>query len=204
MSRARGIEVLVRALADLPEVHAVLVPVPHPHPMERGLRELADELGVQDRLHVVPPVGQDALAHFLSGADVAIHPLPGGSPNHDQALPNKLFEYLHARLPLVVSDARLMADFVRRNNLGGVFRSGDSADLARVVRGVLDVAPPADHLAELARRFSWQGQEEAVLGLYAELAPLNTAPAELSQTFPSLEVTGEASAMDLPASLDQP
>ena len=204
MSRARGIEVLVRALADLPDVHAVLVPVPHPHPMEQGLRELAGELGVQDRLHVVPPVGQDALAHFLSGADVAIHPLPGGSPNHDQALPNKLFEYLHARLPLVVSDARLMADFVRRNNLGGVFRSGDSADLARVVRGVLDVAPPADHLAELARRFSWQGQEEAVLGLYAELAPLKTAPAELSQTFPSLDVTGEASTMDLPASLDQP
>lgn len=141
ISRARGIEVLVRALAELPGVHAVLVPVPHPHPMERGLRELSAELGVQDRLHVVPPTGQDALIRYLSGADVAIHPMPGGSANHDQALPNKLFEYLHARLPLVVSDARLMSDFVRRNDLGGVFRSGDASDLARAVRQVLDFPP---------------------------------------------------------------
>jgi len=203
MSHARGIDVLVRALARMPDVHAVLVPVPHPHPMTPGLRKLADELGVQHRLHVVPPVGQDALVHYLSGADVAIHPMPGGSPNHDQALPNKLFEYLHARLPLVVSDAKLMADFVRRNNLGGVFRSGDAADLARAVQEVLAVTPPGDHLADLAAQFSWLGQEEAVLSLYNELAPLSGAGSERSQTFPSLDVTGEASAVDLPASSDQ-
>ncbi len=200
MSHARGIEMLVRALAELPDVHVVLVPVPHPHPMEPGLRDLAQELGVQDRLHVVPPVGQDALVRYLSGADVAVHPMPGGSPNHDQALPNKLFEYLHASLPLVVSDARLMADFVRRNHLGGVFRSGDAGDLARAIRQVLDVPPSADHLVELAREFSWQGQETAVLSLYAELAPVHDAPTDRSQLFPSLDVTGKASAVDLPAS----
>jgi glycosyltransferase involved in cell wall biosynthesis len=203
ISHARGIDVLVRALADLPDVHVVLVPVPHPHPMEAELRALAVELGVQNRLHVVPPTGQDALIRYLSGADVAIHPMPGGSPNHDQALPNKLFEYLHARLPLVVSDARLMSDFVRRNDLGAVFRSGDAADLARAVRQVLDFPPSVDHLTDLANEFSWQGQEDAVLSVYAELAPLSTAPPERSQTFPSLIVTGQASAVELPASPEQ-
>jgi glycosyltransferase involved in cell wall biosynthesis len=171
--------------------------------MERGLRELAAELGVRDRLHIVPPTGQDALIRYLSGADVAIHPMPGGSPNHDQALPNKLFEYLHARLPLVVSDAKLMSDFVRRNDLGAVFRSGDAADLARAVRQVLDFPPSDDHLTDLAKEFSWQGQEDGVLSVYAELAPLSKAPAERSQTFPSLVVTGQASAVDLPASPEQ-
>lgn len=203
MSRARGIDVLVSALAELPDVHVVLVPVPYPHPMEPGLQALAEELGVQDRLHITPPVGQDALVHYLSGADVAIHPMPGGSPNHDQALPNKLFEYLHARLPLVVSDARLMADFVRSNDLGGVFRSGDAADLARVVREVLHQGPPTDHLTDLAKQFSWLGQEEAVLSLYGGLAPVQAAENGLKRTFPSLEVTGEASIVDLPASPEQ-
>jgi glycosyltransferase involved in cell wall biosynthesis len=197
MSRARGIEVLVRALAALPDVHAVLVPVPHPHPMEPGLRKLSVEVGVQDRLHIIPPVGQDQLVRYLSGANVAIHPMPGGSANHDQALPNKLFEYLHARLPLVVSDARLMSEFVRRNDLGEVFRSGDAPDLARAIRQVLDVPPPADHLADLAQEFCWQGQEDAVLRVYAELAPLPSPPPERSHVFPSLDVTGEASAVDV-------
>jgi len=134
---------------------------------------------------------------------VAIHPLPGGSANHDMALPNKLFEYLHARLPLVVSDARLMADFVRRNDLGAVFRSGDARDLARAIRQVLDVPPSVDHLGDLAKEFAWQQQEDGVLSVYAELAPLTWAPTERSQTFPSLDVTGEASVVDLPASPEQ-
>ncbi|HEX3002624.1 MAG TPA: glycosyltransferase family 4 protein [Angustibacter sp.] len=204
ISRARGLDVLVRSLADLPGVHLVLVPVPHPHPMTPELNALAAELGVADRLHVVPPTDQDHLIRYLSGADVAVHPMPGGSPNHDQALPNKLFEYLHARLPLVVSDARLMAEFVRTNDLGAVFTSGDPATLAAAVRQVLDHRPDDAHLDDLAAAFSWQGQERALLDLYASLVPpAGAGDAQLSADFPSLEVTGDGSRLDLPASPEQ-
>ena len=149
VSAARGIDVLIDAMAHLPGVHLALVTVPFPHPRTAALLAQAAALGAADRIHPLPPVGQDHLVAYLAGADVAVHPMPGGSPNHDQALPNKLFEYLHAGLPLVVADAKLMADFVRRNGLGEVFRSGDAVGLAGAVRTVLESDLPRPSGEEL-------------------------------------------------------
>jgi glycosyltransferase involved in cell wall biosynthesis len=193
VSAARGIDVLVDAMALLPGVHLALVTVPFPHPRTPELLERARAQGAADRIHPLPPVNQDELLHYLSGADVAVHPMPGGSPNHDQALPNKLFEYLHAGLPLVVADAKLMAGFVRGNQVGEVFRSGDIRGLADAVRTVLAPGYPRASRAELAARCSWQAQEEDIAELYDRFAPLpvalRTDPAALPARFPDLRVT---------------
>ena len=90
-----------------------------------------------DRVHFLDPVSADEVVAFLASADVGVHPLLGGFPNHEMALPNKLFEYLHAGLAIVVTDLKELGRFVRRHELGETFRSGDPADLAANVEKVL-------------------------------------------------------------------
>ena len=191
ISHARGIDTLVRGLAFLPEAHLVIVSVPFPHPSVPALLAIADEVGAADRIHVVPPVDQGELIHYISGADVAVHPMPGGSPNHDQALPNKLFEYVHAGLPLVVSDARLMADFVTKHHVGEVFVAGDPRSFADAVTRVLgSPAGDPERLAALARQFSWQGQEQEIVDYYNSLTGYDgRVPSD--EEFPSVEITKE-------------
>ncbi len=190
MSRARGVETLVRALGELPGVHLALMTVPFPHPLLPELLEAADEVGARERVHPLAPVDAEDLLHVLSGADVGVHPMVGGAPNHEAAMPNKLFEYLHAGLPLVVSDVREMARFVRENGIGEVFRSGDVSDLARAVRAVL--AEPQRY-AEPSRRavvsamMSWQHQEQILLGVYAALVPA-PEPGPWPEEFPPMDV----------------
>lgn len=187
ISHARGIDTLIRGLALVPDAHLVIISVPFPHPSIPGLEELAQDIGVADRLHVAPPVGQGQLVHYLSGADVAVHPMPGGSPNHDQALPNKLFEYLHAGLPLVVSDAKLMADFVRTHSVGEVFTAGDEASYAAAVTAALAAARrEAEVVERLAHEYSWQAQEEKIRTYYAGITGFEGHAAE--DEFPSLDV----------------
>jgi glycosyltransferase involved in cell wall biosynthesis len=175
LSHARGADVLVRAMALLPEVHLAMVTVPHPHPMTPGLLELAEQVGAQGHVHVLPPVATTELIPLLASATVGVHPMPGGSPNHEMAVPNKLFEYLHAGLPLVVSDATEMARFVRSNQVGESFRSGDHRDLARALTTVLanrDRYVEPERRRKLVRQYSWQGQEEKLRSIYAAVAPL--------------------------------
>lgn len=187
---ARGIGVLVEGLAALPEVHLAIVTVPFPHPMVPGLLARADEIGVAERLHVLPPVAQDMLLDYLASATIGVHPLDAGSPNHDMALPNKLFEYLHAGLPLVVSDARTMAQFVTKYRLGAVFQTGDAADFAQAVRNVLAGKFPivdGGQRRELIVRFSWQQQEPVVWNAYAAVTGW-PVPDCTQHEFPSLDV----------------
>ena len=193
MSRARGMEVLIDALAYVPNAVLALVTVPYPHPMTAGLMDRATRLEVADRIRVLPPVGQDELVPFLSGADVGVHPLPSGSPNHDMAMPNKLYEYLHAGLTLVVSDARAVAEFVHVHGVGEVFRSGDAVDMARAIRAALEGRDGHDPRArrELARSASWQSQESTIAMVYQRMATV--PPRTLPIAFPALDVAAGAS-----------
>jgi glycosyltransferase involved in cell wall biosynthesis len=186
-SRARGVDTIIEALVHLPTVHAVLVVVPWPHPRASELHELAESLGVAHRLHLVEPVPADDVPRYLSGADVAVHAMLGGIPNHEMALPNKLFEILHAGLPMASSDVRTMAAFVREHDMGEVFRAGDPVDLARAVDTLLRerAGRPSAGRAELVERFSWQAQEQALGAAYGRFAPTPPVP---SHPYPPLDV----------------
>ncbi|MEO7588788.1 MAG: glycosyltransferase [Arachnia sp.] len=171
MSWARGIETLIQAMAHVADdVHLAIVTMPLPHPMMTKLQPLIDELGVNERIHFIGPVSQANLSYYLHGADVAVHPLPGGSDNHDRTLPNKLFEYLHAELPMVSSDAKTMAEFVLTNKMGNVFKTGDPVDLAAKMMEMLRDPIPQERLHTLAQEFSWQSNEPRLLEQFGKLA----------------------------------
>jgi glycosyltransferase involved in cell wall biosynthesis len=170
LRRVRGIDIVVRAIDRLPGFHLAVVCVPHAQSaLADELRQLADRLGVFDRVHFVDPVPPDQVAGFLSTADVGVHPLLGDIPNHEMALPNKLFEYLHAGLPVVVSDLREMGAFVRSHNVGETCRSGDPADLAESVSKVaanLQSYRRAAADEALRAEYSWQRQAEILRATY--------------------------------------
>ncbi|HKE67340.1 MAG TPA: glycosyltransferase family 4 protein [Micromonosporaceae bacterium] len=167
----RGLDVMVAALPDVAELHVALVVANVSAPYVVGLRRRAAALGVGDRLHVVPYVPYDRVVPFLAGADVGVIPIRH-FPNHEIALITKFFEYSHARLPIVVSDVKTMADTVRATGQGEVFRADDVADYVRAMRAVL--ADPAKYRSAydapgLLDSWTWEAQAEALDGVYRSL-----------------------------------
>ena len=175
MTSRRRLSVVVEALVQLPAVHLALVVSPTNKFVEQTV-DVAAELGVTDRVHVVPKVPPESLVGFLSEADVGVHPL-ARYPNADVALPNKLFEYLHAGLPVVVSDCPAMADFVRRHDLGEVAGTDDAPSWAGGIERALGAARSGrtDELEALKQEWSWDRQSEALIGVYRQV--LNAPPA---------------------------
>jgi glycosyltransferase involved in cell wall biosynthesis len=173
LKRVRGIDIAVQAMEYLPGVHLAIVCVPHSRVTLAGeLRAEAERRGVADRVHFLDPVPADEVVAFLASADVGVHPLLGVFPNHEMALPNKLFEYLHAGLAIVVTDLKELGRFVRRHGLGETFRSGDPADLAANVEKVLANPQPYRRAAsdpELRAEYSWEHQAEELVAVYDDL-----------------------------------
>ncbi|HEY9407934.1 MAG TPA: glycosyltransferase, partial [Jiangellaceae bacterium] len=137
-----------------------------------GLRVDAEQAGVADRVHFVDPVGSDDVVAFLSTADIGVHPMHGGIPNHEMALPNKLFEYLHAGLPLVVTDLQVLGAFVREHGIGQTFPSEDAEGLAAAVSKVIDDLSSYQQAVsdpELRATFTWERQADVLRQVYDEL-----------------------------------
>ncbi|WP_442933431.1 glycosyltransferase family 4 protein [Micromonospora sp. CPCC 205554] len=172
MAVQRGVDTVVEALPLLPGVHLALVVADPAAAYVRKVVVRAARHGVGDRVHVLPYVPHRQLVAFLATADIGLIPLHHW-PNHEIALITKFFEYAHARLPIVVSDVRTMAETVRATGQGEVFRARDAADLARAVRAVL--ADPTRYRAAYEGEdsplpgWTWEAQAEHLDALYRRL-----------------------------------
>ncbi|WP_455357039.1 glycosyltransferase [Streptomyces sp. SYSU K217416] len=172
----RGLGIMVEGLPELPDAHVAFVVMNPEAPYVRGLLARAEALGVQDRVHALPYVPHWQVVPFLSGADVGIIPIHHW-PNHEIALITKFFEYSHARLPLVVSDVKTMAEVAKATGQGEIFQAENVVDYVRAVKAVL--AEPKRYTAAyetegLLEQWTWEAQAEILDGVYSRLLPAST------------------------------
>jgi glycosyltransferase involved in cell wall biosynthesis len=172
VARPRGLHTMVRALPRLPGVHFAIVAASVNGEI-RSLLKNARALKVQDRVHVVPYVAQHAVPAYLSSADLGVIPLRR-MPNHEISLPTKLGENLHAGLPVVVSDVKILSEFVRQHGVGEVFAADNFHALADAVSTALARREEltARITPELLRELSWEHQTDGLLALYRTLSGL--------------------------------
>jgi glycosyltransferase involved in cell wall biosynthesis len=101
----RNIEALIEAVRQLDPKFTLdlyLVPARDGGKYLDGIRGLiADE----PRITLHPPVTPDELPAALNAYDVGIYSLPPLTPNHRLMLPNKIFDFIQARLAVVFGSA---------------------------------------------------------------------------------------------------
>lgn len=171
----RGCEVVIAAIALLPDAHLAFLGDPEPG-YAAALRREIHVHGVQDRVTLLPSVPLRALLAHTAEADVGVTLLQDTCENHRLALPNKLFEYIAAGVPVVASDLPEIRRLVGEHGVGWCVAPGDPEILADTLRRALEErADPAlrERLALAAAELSWPREQQRLVGLYAELAGAN-------------------------------
>lgn len=124
------------------------------------LAELESRASRSPWVEVRDPVPYRELVPTLNGYDVGVHLLPPVNFNNEWALPNKIFDYVQARLGVIVGPSAEMAKVVEEYGFGAVTRDFGADALRQVVVG-LDGATVSDwkRLADVhARELSSETQ----------------------------------------------
>jgi glycosyltransferase involved in cell wall biosynthesis len=176
VSELRGLHTVVEALAANRGWHLVLVTNDR-GPYIARLKQIAAEGGYGDRLHLLRYVKPDEVAAYVRDASIGIMPFRRYG-NTDASLPNKLYDYLHAGLPMAASNCTLIQEFLERWQVGEVFKEGDVRDCAETIGRVLARAPSyrANIRAhpELLRECTWEEQARKILDAYEMLEPASS------------------------------
>lgn len=121
--------------------------------------------------HRAPP---QALIRAASSADLGLLPYQDVGFNYLIATPNKLFEYIQARLPIATSRLPMIERIIGGRGIGGFVDFSDpattAADLRRFVTGELGAITPAA-LEAAARDYSWEREEESLFRIVASVMP---------------------------------
>ncbi len=165
----RGLEELVDAIGLVPAVQLVMLG----SGVEEGaLRARADAAGAS--VLILPPVAPGLVEAYAASADVGVSPILPSCLNYRYSLPNKLFQYMAAGIPVVASDFRQVRAVVEGSGAGVVADTTNPIAIANGIRQVL--ADPAEAAAMGARgraavidRYNWEVSAAVLLEVYAGL-----------------------------------
>ncbi len=165
---ARGCEVLIEAIGRLDGVHLAFLGDSEDGYSER-LRKAARDSGVEDRVTLLPGVPLHELLAHTAEADVGVTLLQDTCENHRLALPNKLFEYIAAGVPVVASALPETQRLIERYGVGWCSAPDEPDGLARVLGVALrHRRDPAmtERLRHAAQELCWSREQHRLLGLY--------------------------------------
>jgi glycosyltransferase involved in cell wall biosynthesis len=169
----RGLPNLIRSLHHLPDCHLVLMGFG----TESYLAEL-DELvtaeGLAARYSRLGPVPPEEVTSYAASADLGVAPIESAGLSYYYCAPNKLFEYLHAGLPVIASDFPELRAVIDEHRVGATFDPTDPRDIARAARAVMDT--DSGDLQRLRMRtkeaallYCWELESPKLLSVYGEL-----------------------------------
>lgn len=106
---------------------------------------------------------------YLRAADVLVLPISAKSPLSKMASPLKLFEYMAAQKPIVVSDIPTVREILKDRVNAVFFPADDPQKLAQVIRGIVNDRPLARKISRQAwqdvKQFTWQKRARQILQL---------------------------------------
>jgi glycosyltransferase involved in cell wall biosynthesis len=160
----KGTDILLEALARMPDVRGLIVGGHDAEPDLPRARERAQALGLATRVELTGPVPPAAVAGLLERASILVLPNLPTAISTFFTSPLKVFEYMAAGRAIVASDLPALREVLQDNVNALLVPAGDAGALAAAVQRLIDDPHLANRLARAgfaqAAQFDWSRRAE--------------------------------------------
>ncbi len=139
-----------------------------------NLKELANTLNLHGKVYIKDKMPYEELMEYTKIADLGLSLDKGTNLNYEYSLPNKIFDYIQAQIPVLASNRKEVAKLVNSENIGLVIDSHKPKALADAVKRIFaDTAQYATwkkNLQNAANRYHWEKEREKLNVIYQNLS----------------------------------
>ncbi|MFZ4648977.1 MAG: glycosyltransferase [Patescibacteria group bacterium] len=162
LSEEKGIDLLIEAMALVPENHLKIVGI---GTSEEQLKTLTKKLKIQDRIEFLGFKSGAELQNLVSRAQAVV--IPSRWPEN---MPFTMLEALGAGTPVIAANVGGLPEIIKEGRNGFLFQSEDAPDLAAKINLLPSLSKDAPKLAiESVCEFSLANHLKTLLKIYQEI-----------------------------------
>lgn len=167
LNMGRGLEMLIRSMRWIEDAGLIIAGSGY---AENELHRLVSSLDLQSRVRFTGRLKPTDLLEYTRSSDLGVSLEENLGLNYYYALPNKLFDYIQSRIPVLASDLPEMSAVVKNYGIGETISGGDAEQLAKAIRRMLDNTNQRltwkQNLEKAAKELCWENEAPKLLQIY--------------------------------------
>jgi len=161
INMGRGLELMIDTMPHLK--NCILVIIGDGYLLQK-LKSRTTALALQEKVLFLGKVLPKDLHDFTKNADLGISLEEDLGLNYRYALPNKLFDYIQAGIPVIASDLPLFNKMLTRFKVGEILKKRDSKSLSSLVEYIL--ANREQYIKPLKKAssfYNWKNEKKVLI-----------------------------------------
>jgi len=137
--------------------------------LENELKDLVKKINIQDRVVFLGKIQQNELAKYTAGADCGINLLENINKSKELTAPNKLFQYIHANIPVIASNSFENKKVFEKYNIG-ILTNNDVKSISDAINKIasMDRTVFVENCKKAALEYNWENQEKVLLEIFED------------------------------------
>jgi glycosyltransferase involved in cell wall biosynthesis len=132
---------------------------------------------LEDRIRFIPKMSWEEMMRYTKSADAGVSLDKDTNMNYRYILPNKLFDYLSAGIPVIASDLCEVNKIITEYNCGVIIPSVTPENISRAFNNLLnnqdELLALKKNASVASKELNWDNESEKVTGLYREVLRSN-------------------------------
>lgn len=164
LSEGRGVNLLLECFKGRADDKVVVVFMGYGE-LEKDIKSMSE---IKDNIFFYPAVAPEIVLEYTSAADVGISFIENTCLSYYYCLPNKLFEYAMAGLPVIVSNMKEMRELVEYYDMGIVVNDDKISSMNEAIDKVLtsNLEQMKKNARRCAEQNAWEEQEIKMINEY--------------------------------------
>jgi glycosyltransferase involved in cell wall biosynthesis len=163
----RGIDKAIKCMQYIDNVKLMIVGTGD---VEDELKSLTKKLNLNSKVEFTGRIPFENLMKITSKADLGISIEDKAGDNYNFGLPNKLFDYINAEIPVLVASLNEMLKIINKYKVGEIAVNDNPKDIAKQMLDILNSEEKLKEYSENCKKakeeLCWENQEKTLLELY--------------------------------------